>query len=114
VQVWETDERFGAVLCISTLEHVGAGDYGDRPLPEGEGEAALSRLRELLEPGGLLVLTTPLGKAGYERPRLEDLLAGWDVLDFTVTEQRDPTTWVSATSKGRAQSVALVTARRTG
>jgi Methyltransferase domain len=115
VQAWETGEHFDAVLCISTLEHVGAGDYGDRPLPEGQDEAALSRLRELLEPGGLLVLTAPLGEAaGYERPRLEELLAGWDVLDFTVAEQRDPTTWVSATSKGGARSVALVTARRAG
>jgi len=109
---WETDERFDAVLCISTIEHLGAGEYGESRQPSGADERALAKMLELLEPGGLLVLTAPLGGEGYERARLEELLADWEVDDFTVAEQNTSTQWSVGDSSSVEVAVALVTARR--
>ncbi len=70
---------------------------------------------ELLEVGGLLVLTAPLGKGGYERARLEELLHDWEIEDFTVAERASPTTEWSIGESGPAEAaVALVSARRPG
>ena len=75
LESWETDEHFDAILCVSTIEHLGAGEYGESRQPAGADERALAKMFELLEAGGLLVLTAPLGRGGYERPRLEELSA---------------------------------------
>ncbi len=40
---WETDERFDAILCVSTIEHLGAGEYGESRRPAGADERALAR-----------------------------------------------------------------------
>jgi 2-polyprenyl-3-methyl-5-hydroxy-6-metoxy-1,4-benzoquinol methylase len=116
---WDTDETFAAILCISTIEHIGSGEYGQQPRAEGAA-TALSRIRELTDPGGLLVLTTPLGSSNsesgarvYSRRELEELLADWEIVDFTVVGQQDATTWAPGPAKTvPAQSVALITARR--
>jgi SAM-dependent methyltransferase len=112
IDVWDTDEVFDAVLCVSTIEHLGAGEYGEAPEAEGADERALSRMHELTKPGGILVLTTPLGPEGYERSRLETLLKAWDVEDFTVVEQTTPTVWLGPTAESEQPGVALVTATR--
>lgn len=112
IEAWETAEPFDAVLCVSTIEHIGAGDYGDEPGPEGADERALRKIHELTKPGGMLVLTAPLGRDGYERSRLEELLESWDVTDFTVSEQTTPTTWLTGEGGPAPTSVALVTATR--
>ena len=109
---WDSDQRFDAVLCISTIEHLGAGGYGESRQRSGADEQALARMLELLEPGGLLVLTAPLGGEGYERERLEELLADWEVDDFTVAEQTEPAQWSVGDSGSATAGVALVTARR--
>ena len=112
---WETDERFDAILCVSTIEHLGAGEYGESRQPAGADERALAKMFELLEVGGLLVLTAPLGKGGYERARLEELLHDWEIEDFTVAERASPTTEWSIGESGTAEAaVALVSARRPG
>ncbi|MCU0968069.1 MAG: DUF268 domain-containing protein [Rubrivivax sp.] len=53
------------VSCLHTLEHVGLGRYGDAVDPRGW-LRALSRLAALVEPGGRLWLSVPVG-----RPRVE-------------------------------------------
>ena len=69
---------------------------------------------ELLEDGGLLVLTAPLGGGGYERARLEELLQEWEIEDFTVAERASSSEW-SVGESGTAQgAVALISARRPG
>jgi SAM-dependent methyltransferase len=109
---WETDQRFDAVLCVSTIEHLGVGEYGESRQPSGADERALAKMLELLEPDGMLALTAPLGGEGYERERLEELLADWKIDDFTVAEQSAPAQW-SVGERGSAEAaVALVTARR--
>jgi hypothetical protein len=108
---------FDAALCISTLEHVGLGWYGDSEYDAGD-RRALRRIAELLVPEGLLVLTVPYGTASvdalqrrYDRAGLDTLLDGWEVLDRRVVEQVDDRVWqpVAETS---GNGVALVLARK--
>jgi SAM-dependent methyltransferase len=117
VESWSSNEPFDAALCISTLEHIGSGEYGQAEDPDADAKA-LAQLHALLREGGLLVLTTPYGKAtagegarAYDRRRLDELLGDWNVEDFTVIERRDATTWAPS-DKPRGEAVALVTARR--
>ncbi len=63
------DESFEAVVCISTMEHVGMGQsfaYStSNPFPDAQPDDALLGLREMrrvLQPGGRLLLTIPFGR----------------------------------------------------
>jgi hypothetical protein len=120
VEKWDPGETFAAVVCISTLEHIGVGAYGQTEEADGD-RAALERIFALMESGGLLVLTVPFGPAGlnelertYDRKRLEDVLAPWIIEDLSFAAQVEPTAWVLADSstKENGRRVALVTARR--
>jgi hypothetical protein len=58
VRTWRTANRYKTIASISTLEHVGWDD----PVKDPRGAvAAVENLRTLLAPGGLLVVTVPLG-----------------------------------------------------
>jgi SAM-dependent methyltransferase len=54
------DSEFDLVTCLSTIEHVGLGRYGDPIDPWGDVKMAAS-LRRILKPGGLLLLSFPVG-----------------------------------------------------
>jgi SAM-dependent methyltransferase len=123
---WEPNRTFDVVLCVSTLEHIGLGAYGDTP-HESDGSAdrrALERLRELTRPSGLLILTVPFGAAsgdltqrGYDRAALERLLADWSVEDLTIVRRQDHLTWIPEDGPNpdgaeATRRVALVTATR--
>lgn len=54
--IQETD--FDVVLCISVIEHIGVGAYGDEVFTDGD-TVALGKMAQVLKPGGLLFLTTP-------------------------------------------------------
>lgn len=125
IEDWGDDGPFDAVLCLSTVEHIGLPAYGaDRK--EGADLAAMRRLHELTVPGGLLVLTTRFGKPGedefqrtYDRPALESLLSGWAVEELVVVRRDDATTWSLAADGGEGgaedgEAVALVSATRSG
>ena len=121
VEEWDPGETFAAVLCISTLEHIGVGAYGQAKAAADADRAAIGQIHALTEPGGLLIVTVPFGRAAvdefertYDRARLERVLDGWVVEDFTIAEQVEPTAWVVTDSPGEADlsRVALVTARR--
>jgi 2-polyprenyl-3-methyl-5-hydroxy-6-metoxy-1,4-benzoquinol methylase len=121
VEDWDPHESFAAVLCISTLEHIGSGEYGQVAAADGD-KAALERLRSLTDPDGLLVLTTPYGDSKqtdgarvYDRETLEALLADWSIEDFTIVQREDELTWSPAERAApAAEAVALITARRRG
>lgn len=81
-------EHFDLVINCSTVEHVGlAGRYGvTESRPDGDLEA-MARLRELMKPGGVMLLTIPIGEDGVFAPlcrvygahRLPRLLEGYTV-----------------------------------
>jgi SAM-dependent methyltransferase len=85
---------FDLVLCVSTLEHVGADNTGYGLEAEADGKSRLTALRELrrvLAPQGRLLLTVPCGEPGdYGWFRQEDV-HGWTALftkaGFFVEEQ---------------------------
>ena len=82
------EERLDLVINCSAIEHVGiAGRYG---VTEGHADgdlAAMARLRALLKPGGLMLLTIPVGSDAVFAPwhrvygpeRLPRLLDGFAV-----------------------------------
>lgn len=49
------------VINCSTVEHVGLERYGDAPNPDGDLEA-MATLRRVLKPGGVMLLTIPVGQ----------------------------------------------------
>jgi len=111
---------FDAVVCLSTVEHIGVEAYGQ----EAAGRAdldAMRRLRAVSKPGGLLVLTTPFGRSEmteterrYDRAGLDELLDGWKVQELVYARRLDATDWTVETDAedDGEQRVALVTARR--
>ncbi len=122
IEDWDGGEAFDAVLCLSTIEHVGLPAYGGER-KEGAEEAAMRRIHELTVPGGLLVLTTRFGTAGsdefertYDRTGLDSLLAGWTIDRLSVVRRENATTWTVTDDEGDgdAEAVALVTATRSG
>lgn len=50
-----------SVSCLHVIEHIGLGRYGDRIDPEGSFKAA-NELQRVLEAGGSLYLSTPVGR----------------------------------------------------
>lgn len=51
---------FDAVTCVSVLEHVGLGWYGDPAGDEGKAGRIVAEMARVLKPGGWLLLTVPI------------------------------------------------------
>ena len=83
----DPQQRFDAALALSAVEHFGLEHYGLDWSDERADRAAVARLRELVVPGGLLVLTVPFAERAsvdgfqriYDEDGLGELLAGWEV-----------------------------------
>jgi SAM-dependent methyltransferase len=111
---------FDAITCVSTIEHVGLGWYGEVRQDVDADRRAIERLGELLKPSGLLVLTVPFGRASvdgvqrvYDDAGLAALLDGWDVVTREVVRQHDATTWVPGeVADPDSRAVAMVAAHR--
>lgn len=98
-------EHFNLVINCSTVEHVGlAGRYGvTEGRPDGDLEA-MTRLRSLLKPGGVMLLTIPVGRDTvfapqhrvYGTKRLPKVLNGYIVAkkEYRVKDNRNR--WVLA------------------
>lgn len=85
---------FDLVLCVSTLEHVGADNTGYGLAAESDGASRLQALRELrrvLARDGRLLITVPCGEPGDYGWFHQDDVRGWTRLftraGFFVEEQ---------------------------
>jgi hypothetical protein len=96
------DTRFDAAFLISTIEHIGLGAYGETVGPPGADRAALTRVAELLNDDGILVLTTPYGPSRvdalertYDDESLAALLEGWRAIERHTIQRREGRTWTT-------------------
>ncbi len=111
---------FDAAVVLSAVEHFGLEHYGLDAIDERLDLAALAALRDLVRPGGLLVLTVPFGIAAvddfqrvYDEDGLAELLDGWEVQTSLRAGRVDHLTWQLGVAPTPDQhGVALVTARR--
>jgi len=112
---------YDVAVALSAVEHFGLGHYAGA---EGSADdrAALARLRELVRPGGRLVLTVPFAAQAsaddfqrvYDLAGLAELLAGWRVEERFAAWQVERTQWRLGACEEplAARGVALVTAGR--
>ena len=122
IEEWEHEAEFDAVVCLSTIEHVGTDAYDQEASDRRVDLEAMKRIRELTRPDGMLVLTTAVGRAAvgergrvYDREGLDELLDGWEVADLTLVQRRDATTWITIDKpigdlEPDAETVAMITA----
>lgn len=111
-------EPFDAAVVLSAVEHFGLEHYGVGGDDERLDLAALRRLRELVKPGGLLVLTVPFAARAsvddfqrvYDEPGLTELLEGWTVRTSLRVGRIDRLTWELGEPSRERHGVALVTA----
>jgi 2-polyprenyl-3-methyl-5-hydroxy-6-metoxy-1,4-benzoquinol methylase len=114
---WDSDgEPFAAAFLISAIEHFGLGAYGERAADEQADSAALARIRELLADDGLLILTTPFGEASiddfervYDDAGLDELFAGWKILERHTIMRTDRRTWQPGTGGAKGTVLAVAT-----
>jgi len=121
VAAWvQDDATLDAVVCLSVVEHLGLDAYGEGPAGPTADVDALSRLRRLLKPGGLLALTVPVGEwtvgpteRTYDRPHLDALLNGWTIESEVLVVESPTGEWVRQENPeiGASPGVMLVTAR---
>jgi 2-polyprenyl-3-methyl-5-hydroxy-6-metoxy-1,4-benzoquinol methylase len=120
LETWEPElAGFDAILCVSTVEHIGLGWYGEEPEDGGADRRALERLSGWLRPGGLMVITVPYGTAGvdevqrtYDALALDQLVAGWVVEDRTiVAREAESGAWTVRDDVQVGPAVAMVTVR---
>lgn len=96
---------FDAVTCVSVLEHVGLGWYGDPAGDEGKAGRIVAEMARVLKPGGWLFLTVPVylamtkdGRA-FARAVYTHTVTGWLAeAGLTIREQLHVETdgWVEA------------------
>lgn len=113
---------FDVAVVLSAVEHFGLEHYGTpQGVPRADVEA-IARVRELVRPGGGLVLTVPIGEPSvdafqrvYDLDGVRELVAGWQVDELTVVRQQDRMTWVRAAADApddHRRGVAMVRAHR--
>jgi SAM-dependent methyltransferase len=103
LQISLSKNHFDLVLNCSTVEHVGlSGRYGvTTSQPDGD-LAAMQKLRSLMKPKGLMVLTTPVGSDEvfppltrvYGAQRLPLLLEGFSVIKEMFWIKDDQNKWI--------------------
>ena len=98
-------KHFDLVINCSTVEHVGlAGRYSvAESSPDGDLEA-MAHLRELMKPGGIMLLTIPIGQDAvfvpfcrvYGAERLPRLLGGFNVQKEAFWVKDNHNRWILA------------------
>ncbi len=116
---------FDGVTVVSTLEHIGIGAYDTRRNLNDD-LVVMRAIRELMKPGGTLVLTVPFGRPAvgrrqrvYDLQRIEVLSQRWirDAITFYVRhgqlwEESDEREASTVDSAEETRAVALLRLRR--
>lgn len=104
--------HYDLIINCSTVEHVGlAGRYGSQARPDGDLEA-MRKLRDLIRPGGKMLLTIPVGRDEvfaplhrvYGEERLPRLLEGWTIEEQEYWVKQADERWAQV---GRSEALAL-------
>lgn len=122
VQRWSPTSTFDAIVCLSTIEHVGLGAYGDQRASGRPDLEVMAKLREVSRPDTVLVLTTRFGRASrnwlertYDAAEFQELLDGWEIEESVVVRRDDGTTWTPdgpTRSTPEDEAVIMVVGRR--
>lgn len=125
VEELQADVSFAAVVCLSTIEHIGVAAYHQTADDRRADLEAMGKIRDLTEPGGVLVLTTSYGPSrvddfsrNYDRAGLDELLDGWDVQERVFLARADERTWVTHSAdepppESEREVVVMIRAKRT-
>lgn len=109
------DDFFDLVVCVSTIEHIGVGAYGDPQYEDGD-KFAVKEFGRILKEGGTLLLTTPFSgeyrvlqwMSSYERiydyNRLKSLFEGWEIQLEEYYVPKKIKHWVKASRKEAEKS----------
>lgn len=87
VDVFDLHDRYDWIVTISTVEHI-RWDHGDRE-PDAAARA-IRHLRSLLNPGGRMLVTVPLG---YHPPLDDEILGGGLDVERACTLVRGKAGW---------------------
>jgi 2-polyprenyl-3-methyl-5-hydroxy-6-metoxy-1,4-benzoquinol methylase len=124
IEEWDEGGPFQAIVCLSTIEHIGVGAYDQDGIDTRADLQAMRRIHELAAPGALLILSTPYGRSRadefsrtYDRRGLQELLDGWEIRERVFLSRLDETTWVPLASseppeESEREVVAMISATR--
>lgn len=94
--------RFDLIINCSTVEHVGLGGRFNSVDDAERDVAAMNRMHSFLKPGGLMLLTLPVGQDAvfaphhriYGSKRLPRLLAGYEITESMFWRKDSDKCWV--------------------
>lgn len=98
----ESYDKFDLVINCSTIEHVGLSErYNSTEAPDGDFDA-MRKLLRLLKPGGIMLLTLPIGQDAVFRPlhriygpeRLPRLLEGYQIVESQFLRKDSRNIWM--------------------
>ena len=75
------DNHIECLSCLSILEHIGLGRYGDKINPEGD-LLAISELKRVLAVGGSLLLVVPIGNIPKLQFNAHRIYSHFQILDY--------------------------------
>lgn len=94
------DETFEAVTCISTLEHIGLGHYGDSTETDSDIKA-VQEISRILKRHGKFILTVPYGIRTttsflriYDKELLNSLISSFEKLSELYAVKTNPKCWI--------------------
>jgi len=101
IEQWEGPDRpLDAVFCVSALEHVGLGAYGEDQTGGDLDRQIVERFASWLKPGGEIAFTAPYGawsvdelQRVYDAAHLDALFAGWEITAKAICVQTAHDRW---------------------
>jgi hypothetical protein len=101
IEQWDGPDRpLDAVVCVSALEHVGLGAYGETETTGDLDRQIVERFATWLKPGGEIAFTAPYGawqvdelQRVYDDEHLDALFEGWEITHRVICVQTGPDTW---------------------